>query len=180
MDIRELLQIPESVESLDQVDRPLHERVQRVLDDNPSVARILRGDWLGHPVHPLAVTTPVGAWTAAVALEVFLRDHRAARRLIRLGLACVPFAVVTGWTDWAGRDETERRAGLVHAAGNTAASLAMLASLHQRKRDHQLRGKAWSLVGLTAAAASGALGGHIAYGRTDTGSPQNAVLVASH
>ncbi|SEL01025.1 DUF2231 domain-containing protein [Rhodococcus maanshanensis] len=165
MNVRELLGVPESVDALDRISVPLQQRVGGILDNGPA-AGLLRGSWLGHPVHPMAVTVPVGAWTAAVVLETVLRDHRAARRLIGLGLAGAPLAVATGWADWAVRDDTDRRAGLVHAVGNTMAASAMLVSFRLRKRGPSVRAEAWSWAGLAAAAASGALGGHIAFAST--------------
>ena len=166
MRIRELLRVPEAFEPLDRVADPVGKRITRLTGAHPSAAGILQGRWLGHPVHPVVVAIPVGAWTAAVALETVLRDHAAARRLIVLGVAFVPLSVITGWSDWVQRDRTERRTGIVHAAGNTAATLAMLASLRQRRRGHRGRGEVCSVLGLTLATASGTLGGHIAFGRS--------------
>jgi len=34
-----------------------------------TVANLLYGTWLGHPLHPALVAIPTGAWTAAVALD---------------------------------------------------------------------------------------------------------------
>lgn len=164
MSIHDLLDRPATLEQLDQVADPIHARLTRVLDSNPAVAGLLRGDWLGHPVHPLAVTVPIGAWTSAVVLETALRDHRATRRLIGLGLVGVPFAAWTGWADWSARDTAERRAGLVHVAGIAVAVLAMANSLRLRKKGPSVRAELWSIVGLTAAGAAGALGAHISFG----------------
>lgn len=164
MTIQDLLSTPEQATGIDRVGDPLHARVTGLFDGHPTAAGILRGRWLGHPVHPGVVSIPIGAWTAAVTLELALRDHRAARRLIGLGLVCVPIAVATGWADWSVRGDRDRRAGLVHAAGNTVASLAMLRSYRLRATSTGARAQAWSLVGLTVAGLSGALGGHIAFG----------------
>lgn len=163
MTIRELLSAPESVSALDRISNPLQDRILRTLGRRP--AGVLRGSWLGHPVHPMLVTVPLGAWTAAVVLESTLRDHHAARRLIGLGLIGVPPALVTGWADWSVRDDRQRRAGLVHAVGNTVAVAAMLASFRRRKDAPDLRAQALSWFGLAAAGLSGALGGHIAFGK---------------
>lgn len=163
MTVKELLSAPESVAALDRVSIPLRARILRLLDDRPA-ASVLRGSWLGHPVHPMAVTLPMGAWTAAVLLETVRRDHRAARRLIGLGLLAVPPALATGWADWSLRDDAQRRAGLIHAAGNGAAAMAMAISFRRRRTGPDLCAQAWSWFGLAAAGASGALGGHIAFG----------------
>ncbi|MGW0176328.1 DUF2231 domain-containing protein [Rhodococcus sp. NPDC003322] len=162
--VREVLAIPESLTALDQVGDPLHARLQQAFGGRVGAA--LRGSWLGHPVHPIVVTIPIGAWTSAVLLESFLRDHCAARRLIGLGLLAVPFAALTGWADWSTRDATERRAGLVHAAGVNLAALAMVSSYRQRRNGPTARAEATSLVAVLAVGAGGALGGHISFGRT--------------
>ncbi|MFD4293288.1 DUF2231 domain-containing protein [Rhodococcus sp. NPDC058505] len=164
MSIDELLRAPERATGLDRVAVPLHRRLTRVADRNPAAAAVLRGRWVGHPVHPAVVALPVGAWTAAVVLEMVLRDHHAARRLIGLGLVCVPVAVATGWADWSVRDERDRRAGLVHAAGNTLGTLAMLRSYLLRSGSAGARAQAWSVAGLAVVGVSGTLGGHIAFG----------------
>lgn len=33
------------------------------------VRNLLHGKWLGHPVHPLLVHAPIGAWTVALLLD---------------------------------------------------------------------------------------------------------------
>lgn len=164
MNVHQLLETPESVTGLDRVGDPLRDRIAGVLDRNRAVSALLRGEWLGHPVHPALVALPIGSWTAAVTLELSLRDHRAARRLIGLGLVTFPPAAMTGWADWAARDERDRRVGLVHAVANAVAAGAMFRSFRLRKQSAGGRAQAWSTVGLAVAGAAGALGGHIAYG----------------
>ncbi|MFF0813609.1 DUF2231 domain-containing protein [Rhodococcus sp. NPDC003318] len=163
MTVRDLLSRPDSVTGLDRVGDPLRDRIAGLLDRHPVVAGLLRGSWLGHPVHPALVTLPVGSWTAAVVLDLTLRDHRAARRLIGVGIAAFPVAAVTGWADWAARGDRDRRAGLVHAGANVVAAGAMLRSFRLRRNSAGLRAQAWSGLGLAVATASAALGGHIAY-----------------
>lgn len=34
-----------------------------------TVKNFLHGVWLGHPLHPVLTAVPIGAWTAAVALD---------------------------------------------------------------------------------------------------------------
>lgn len=165
MTVSDALTMPENLPALDRVGDPLHRTLRRVLDGSRA-GDALRGAWLGHPVHPSAATVPLGSWTAAVVLESVLRDHRAARRLIGLGLVGFPFAAVTGWADWSLRDTRQRRAGLVHAVGNATAALAMFSSYRQRANGPTARAEVTSVVGVLVAGAAGALGGHIAFGGT--------------
>ena len=122
----------------------------------------LSGTWLGHPVHPMLVAVPIGAWVSASVLDV-LGQRRAARTLIGVGLLAVPAAAATGASDWADTTGAERRTGLVHMTSNTLASLAYANSWRLRRGGCNGKGALWSLVGATAAAAGGWLGGHLAY-----------------
>ncbi|TQF68316.1 hypothetical protein FK531_14555 [Rhodococcus spelaei] len=175
MSIRDVLGRAESVTALDPVSDALRTRVLRGLDDRPA-AGLLRGSWLGHPVHPAMVAVPLGAWTSSLVLDIVFRDHLAARRMIGFGLIAVPPALATGWADWSLRDAPQRRAGLIHAAGNTVAVVLMLASYRRRKAAPGFRASALSVLGLGAAGAAGALGGHIAFSADASATvPQAAV-----
>src|SRR5205814_10686841 len=35
------------------------------------VRNFLHGTWLGHPLHPVVTDLPIGAWTAAAALDAY-------------------------------------------------------------------------------------------------------------
>jgi hypothetical protein len=75
-----------AVENLRVVDRPaaaIATAVRRVLKA-PKVDRALRGSWLGHPLHPLMVTVPIGAWVAAAVLDTRKANQDAARSLIEV------------------------------------------------------------------------------------------------
>jgi nitrite reductase/ring-hydroxylating ferredoxin subunit/uncharacterized membrane protein len=121
---------------------------------------LLSGSDLGHPVHPLLVTVPIGAFTSAVALDL-IGERAAARRLIALGIVSSLPAAATGASDWADTAEAERRVGLMHAALNTAALSAFATSWVLRRSPG--RGKVSALVGLSVLSASGWLGGHLSY-----------------
>lgn len=127
----------------------------------------LRGNWLGHALHPLVTDLPIGSWTSAMVLDlVGGRSARpAARRLVALGLLTTPLAALTGAAEWADADEGSQRLGLVHAAGNVAAALLYLRSYRLRRRDRHLRGVAYGLAGGAVATFSGYLGGHLAFRR---------------
>ena len=59
----------------------------------------LRGQWLGHALHPLLTDLVMGSWTSATVLDLFGgRDSaRAAQRLVATGLLA---AGPTAWTGW--------------------------------------------------------------------------------
>ncbi|MBW8699624.1 Anthranilate 1,2-dioxygenase ferredoxin subunit [Streptomyces sp. MBT84] len=123
----------------------------------------LRGLWLGHPLHPVMVQLPIGAWTSAAILDLFPGESRAARRLVVAGLLGAAPAALTGWVDWAEQRPRQARVGLVHAASNLAAVSAYAASLAARRRHRNMLGRMLGFAGLTMATVGGTLGGHLAY-----------------
>src|SRR6185437_8098379 len=90
----------------------------------------LHGVWLGHPVHPMLVQAPVGAWLSASLLD-FTGDERAARRLTAAGLCAALPAALAGAADWSEQHEQQMRVGVIHAAGNVMALGLYAASLAQ-------------------------------------------------
>jgi nitrite reductase/ring-hydroxylating ferredoxin subunit/uncharacterized membrane protein len=119
----------------------------------------LHGVWLGHPLHPMLVQAPVGAWLSASILDVF-GDQRSARRLTGAGLAAAVPAAVAGAADWSEQHEQQLRVGVVHAAANIVAMSLYGASLLARG---PRLGPALRLAGLGSVAVSGLAGGHISF-----------------
>jgi len=120
---------------------------------------VLHGVWLGHPVHPILVQVPVGAWLSASFLD-FTGDEKAARRLTAAGIGAAVPAALAGAADWSEQHEQQMRVGVIHAAGNVAALGLYTASLAQ----HGPRaGRLLRLAGLAAVSVSGLLGGHISF-----------------
>ncbi|MFI8519937.1 Rieske 2Fe-2S domain-containing protein [Streptomyces sp. NPDC085481] len=124
---------------------------------------VLHGRWLGHPVHPLLVQLPIGAWLSAAVLDLLPGQQRAARVLVGAGLAGVPAAAVAGWVDWAELRRPQQRVGLVHAAANVVGVSLYAASLIARCQGRYRRGRVWGFCGLAVTGATGAIGGHLAY-----------------
>jgi nitrite reductase/ring-hydroxylating ferredoxin subunit len=144
-------------------------RLDKVVTAGQRVARLIKpgrlrdglhGVWLGHPVHPVLVQAPVGAWLSASILDWSGGDQRAARRLAAAGLAAAVPAAVAGLADWSEQHEQQMRVGVVHAAGNLAAMGLYGASLLARG---PRLARALRLAGLTAVGASGLAGGHISF-----------------
>lgn len=154
-----------AVEELRAADRPaavVAAAARRVLS-KPVVDAALRGSWLGHPVHPLMVTVPIGAWVSAAVLDATRTNHDAARTLVAIGLAASPPTALLGLADYTGLDERQRRVGLVHALANTAALSCYAASYLLRRRESHTAGKLLGALGLMVLGTGGALGGHLSY-----------------
>ena len=120
----------------------------------------LHGVWLGHPLHPVLIQAPVGAWLSASILDFTGADEKAARRLVTAGLTAAVPAALAGAADWSEQHEQQMRVGVVHAAGNVAAAGLYGASLISRG---PRTGRLLRLAGLAAVSASGLLGGHISF-----------------
>jgi nitrite reductase/ring-hydroxylating ferredoxin subunit/uncharacterized membrane protein len=144
-------------------------RLDRVVSAGQRAARLIRpgrlrdvlhGVWLGHPLHPMLIQVPVGAWLSASILDLARGDDRAARLLVATGLVAAVPAALAGAADWSEQHEQQMRVGIVHAAGNIVALSLYGASL--APRDPRLS-RGLRLTGLAAVSASGLLGGHISF-----------------
>jgi nitrite reductase/ring-hydroxylating ferredoxin subunit/uncharacterized membrane protein len=120
----------------------------------------LHGVWLGHPVHPVLVQVPTGAWLSATILDLTGGEQKSSRRLVQAGLAAAVPAALAGAADWSEQHEQQMRVGVIHAAGNTLAISIYGASLLTRG---PRAGRLLRLAGLAAAGASGLIGGHISF-----------------
>ncbi|WP_436532431.1 Rieske 2Fe-2S domain-containing protein [Actinoplanes sp. HUAS TT8] len=140
---------------------------------------LLHGTWLGHPLHPVLVQLPVGAFVSAAILDLLPGTRRAATTLVGAGVAGAVPAVAAGWLDWSQMTRDRRRVGLVHAGANAVAVGLYTASLLARLRGRSGRGRALGYAGLTVAGLGAYLGGHLAYaqgGGTNQAAPDTARL----
>jgi nitrite reductase/ring-hydroxylating ferredoxin subunit len=147
---------------LDPVTRAATSVIDRVVR-SPGVKDLLHGVWLGHPLHPVLVQVPVGAWTSAAVLDALPGTGTAPDQLIAVGLLGLVPAVATGWTDWSVLHEQQQRVGVVHAASNVLAGGLYLSSLVARRRGHRERGRILGWAGYSVAGLGSYLGGHLAY-----------------
>ena len=129
-----------------------------------SVRDALNGAWLGHPIHPILVTVPLGAWTLTTVMDL-LGERRTADRCLAAGVLAASAAAITGSAQWNGVTDHQRprRIGVVHAILNTAATSIYAGSWVLRARGHRGAGVATAAVGLGVVSLSGWLGGHLAY-----------------
>jgi hypothetical protein len=93
------------------------------------------------------------------------RSRAASQRLVGWGVVLAVPTLATGWNAFGGvEDDASRRIGVVHAAGNVAATVAYGISWQQRQVGRHRRGVVWGVVGATLATGAGYLGGHLAFG----------------
>ncbi len=134
--------------------------------DTSAAGSTLRGDPLGHALHPALTDLPIGCWTSSMLLDLVggRAGRPAAQRLIALGIASVAPTVATGLVDLSRRGEGPRRVGVVHASANALATVLYALSWRDRRRGRHARGVALSAAGATVATIGGLLGGHLAFG----------------
>lgn len=135
------------------------------------VSNTLQGTWLGHPLHPMLNSVPIGALATTVAMDGVsvlsghsfdLRD--ASRFALGVGMVGSVGAALTGVADWQHTQEQSRRIGLVHGALNAAAMGLYVRSYLDRRRGRQLRGALSSALGYAITIGSGYLGAALVYG----------------
>lgn len=146
-------------------------RAQRVADrvvGDGSLARLLQGEWLGHPLHPVLTDLPIGFWTSAFVLDLVggRSGARAARQMVAWGVLTAIPTMAAGAADWREMDAEARRIGAIHGTLNATAFVLYVASWKARKR-HHLRGIALGLAGATAATAAAYFGGELVFPSTE-------------
>ena len=157
----------ENAVSLDRPVRALEPSIKSVFGSGRR-AWLLRGEWLGHAIHPLLTDVALGTWTSASILDLLggPDESTAAQRLIGSGLLAAAPTAWTGWAEWAAAGPRDKRVGLVHAGINGLSIGIYAASWVARRRG---RHKTGARLALGAAAVSGLgayLGGHLAEART--------------
>jgi len=128
---------------------------------------LLRGDWLGHALHPVLTDLVLGTWTSASVLDVLggPGSAEAARTLVGTGLVAVGPTAWTGWAEWSQAGVREQRVGLVHAVTNGVAIAMYAGSWLARRRGRQDVGAGLALAGAGVSGLGAYLGGHLAAAR---------------
>ena len=168
MNTKEIVEQLGDIRSLQEASEPIQKAVKAAVQGE--IKNFLHGTWLGHPLHPVLTDIPVGAWTAAVALDALETlgggeaCGRAADVAIGVGLVGAVASAVTGITDWSETDDRARSVGLVHGILNVVATTLYTGSLLMRKRKRsRSSGVALSMLGYATAFASAYLGGHLVF-----------------
>jgi len=128
---------------------------------------VLRGEWLGHAVHPLLTDVVLGTWTSATVLDLIggAESASSAQRLIGTGLLAVGPTAWSGWAEWSAAGPRDKRVGLVHAVTNGVAISVYAASWLARRRGRHGAGVRLALAGAALSGAAAYLGGHLTEAR---------------
>jgi nitrite reductase/ring-hydroxylating ferredoxin subunit/uncharacterized membrane protein len=160
--LRQMLSRLERTRALDGVSDKLQGAVQ-VAAQPQAVGDLLHGVWLGHPLHPVLVQLPIGAFVSAAVLDLAPGGRKPATTLIAVGTASATPAIAAGLVDWSQMTKDRRRVGLVHATAMAVALGFYVGSLLARLSGRPARGQALAFAGLSMASAGAYLGGHLAY-----------------
>lgn len=165
-----------AVEQQETLDR-LSDQIQPLVRDafksagpaGREVKNFLHGTWLGHPLHPALTDVPLGAWTAALALDAMesISGRRelgaGADAAIAVGLVGAAGAAVTGLTDWSETSGRARKVGILHGLMNVGATALYTTSLVLRRRKKRGAGMGFAMLGYAVSSASAYLGGHLVF-----------------
>ncbi|PZE35682.1 DUF2231 domain-containing protein [Curtobacterium sp. MCPF17_031] len=166
-EIRALRRLTESIEHASVLDKAvdLDRKVVRVLARPRALRQLLHGVPFGHPIHPLMVQVPLGAWISAAVLDLVggRGNAKAAKTLVGVGVVSAGSASVAGYVDWSALDREQLRTGWVHQAVNWVGLTLYGFSWLQRKRGNTGAGKLLGFAGLTVVSVGGYLGGHLSY-----------------
>jgi uncharacterized membrane protein len=153
------------IQGADALDRPA-EILRRLTDaalSSHRVQSVLRGEPIGHALHPLLTDFPLGAWTSTSLLDLFggRRARPAATGLLSFGVVTALPTVLSGLAEWRKTTGPARRVGVAHAAVNSAAFGLYLWSLLTRLRGRHPQAVALGVAGGFVATVGGYLGGHL-------------------
>jgi len=123
---------------------------------------ILNGTWLGHPLHPVLVTIPTGAWAVTLLLDATGME-KGADLSLQFGLLGALGSAATGAAQWEDTRGKARSLGFLHASLNITVTALYGASLVSRLRGARKTGIALSTLGYGIAGASAWLGGELSY-----------------
>jgi hypothetical protein len=156
----------EETTALDQPVQVLEPTIQAVFGTGTRAA-VLRGQWLGHAVHPLFTDLVLGSWTSATLLDVLGgRDSStSAQRLVGVGLLAALPTFWTGWAEWSAAGARDKRVGLVHAVTNGVALSLYTASWVARRRGRHDAGAGLAMAGAAVSGVGAYLGGHLVAAR---------------
>jgi nitrite reductase/ring-hydroxylating ferredoxin subunit/uncharacterized membrane protein len=158
---------------LDDVSTPVQNWVSKYFGQpgeiNYKLKDILVGVWFGHPVHPVLVNIPIGAWTSSLVLDLsWLSDEdegmaRSSDLLLWLGLVGAVGSAATGIANWVDTDGQEKRAGILHALLNSGATALNLSSGFLRLGGQRRSAITLSTFAYMLAAYSAYIGGELSY-----------------
>lgn len=141
---------------------------------------ILKGRWLGHPLHPILAHIPVGLWPSALIFDLLSRAGFGGNAMVRLsflsiaaGLAVALLAVPTGIIDWSGikKENPAWKMGVWHMGLNLvvaalfAVNLGLRVKIFRTSQMVEATNVVLSAIGVVILFISAYIGGLMVYDR---------------
>lgn len=125
----------------------------------------LNGTWLGHSLHALLTDVPIGAFTAAIVLDI-LNVRTGADVAIALGILGMLGAALAGWADYTDAYGKVRNYGTLHQLLMLIALALYIVSLGMRLNSGIDRALpiTLSVIGYLIITVSAFIGGEMVYG----------------
>jgi nitrite reductase/ring-hydroxylating ferredoxin subunit/uncharacterized membrane protein len=166
----------QSIEEAEGVGKPgtiasvaIHNAVLAGGETTRTIADILHGTWLGHPLHPILTDITIGAWTLGSAFDVVaaLTQSDAARdtadQLTAIGTASAIPTAITGIIDYSTFPDHSANTATWHGVLNLVNFGLYAMSVRERRRGNRARAIAYSATGMVLTGISSWLGGHLVY-----------------
>jgi nitrite reductase/ring-hydroxylating ferredoxin subunit/uncharacterized membrane protein len=145
-------------------------------------ADLLDGLWLGAPLHPALTDVPVGALTAAVALDAVAAAScspqldRQADGALAVSVAGALAAAITGLSDWRYMRGNSRRLAAAHGLLNAVGLACNATSLGLRLGGRRQAGRLTSLLGFAIGSTAAHFGGQLSFGMGIRVNPNQAAV----
>ena len=142
------------------------------------ITDLLKGKWLGHPLHPILVHVPMAVWPSALLFDLLSRTGTGGNAMVRtsffaigFGLAVALLAVPTGIVDWWGikREKPAWKIGLWHMLLNVVLLILFTINFTLRCGNYRTAGSVsdaslmLSIIGTLVLFVSAYLGGRMVY-----------------
>jgi uncharacterized membrane protein len=139
---------------------------------------VLKGTWLGHPLHPILVHIPMAMWPGALIFDLLSQWGIGGNAVVRLSFYAIVFgliasllAVPTGVVDWSGvkKEKPAWKIGLYHMILNLLVAAIFAINLGLRAQTYreatQVAGTPLllSIGGTALLVGSAYLGGRMVY-----------------
>ena len=107
-----------------------------------SLLDILKGTWLGHPLHPILAHIPMAMWPGALIFDLLSQRQIGGNAMVRLSFYAIAFglvtalvAVPTGLVDWSGikKEKPAWKIGLYHMLLNLVVTTLFAVNLYLRR-----------------------------------------------
>lgn len=151
------------------VARSIHNAVLNGGEPTRKLADALHGVWLGHPLHPVLVHLPIGAFALSAVFDVIAaaggseQAEQTADSLIVAGIATAVPAAMAGAMDYSAIHERAAPIAATHALLNNVSLGLYLLALGARRSERRGLGVALSTVALGVLGVSGYLGTSMVY-----------------